>query len=131
MKLQNLARSQREVEIWTLPNDTDESLHVDLLPPHVVIADPRLAIRRSHTCGEDADSRRLPGAVWSKQTKDLAALHVERQTIERNDLARRLVLALAYWPKAARGKRRRGSKDLAQFLCADTGRHVAQFYPTA
>ena len=127
MKEQNFAGGKREVEIWTLPNHADESFHVDLLPPHVVIADPCLAICRSHACREDADSRRLPGAVWSKQPKDLAALHVERQTIERNDLARGLVLALAYWPKPACGKRRRRSKDLAQFLCANTSRHVAQF----
>src|SRR6185295_6695871 len=98
--------------------------HVDLLCPNVVITDPRLAICRSHTCGEDADSRRLSGAIWSQQTKDLAALHVERQTIERNDLARRLVLTLAYWPKpTARAKWWRGSKDLPKFLCANPSRH--------
>src|SRR6185503_8524002 len=91
VKEQNFACGKREVEIWSLPDDADESLHIDLLCPHIVITDPRLAICRSHTCREYADSRRLPGAIWSKQTKDLTALYVERQTIERNDLARGLI----------------------------------------
>jgi hypothetical protein len=78
-----------------LCDDADESLHFDLLCPHVVIADPRLTIRRSHACRENADSGRLPGAVWTKQPKISPPCTSSDKTIQRHDLARRLVLPLA------------------------------------
>src|ERR1700741_2186244 len=117
MKERNCAGREREVEIRTLAHDADESLHVDLLGPHVEIADPCLAICRFHARGENADSGRLPGAVWTKQP---------------NDLTRRLFFTLPSWNKpATRGERRRSAEDLAQVVCANTSRHVANSSPTS
>src|SRR6478672_12662614 len=90
MKEQDFARGECEVEIRTLAHDADQSFHFDLLSPHGVIADPRLAACRSDACGQDADRGRLAGAVWTKQSEDLAGIDVERKAIECDDFARRL-----------------------------------------
>src|SRR3569832_1536064 len=94
MKEQDFTGREREVEIRTLADDADQSFHFHLLRPHVVVADPYLATCRSYACGKNADSRRLTCAVWTKQSEDLSAIDVERQSIERDDLACGLVLVL-------------------------------------
>src|ERR1051326_1354136 len=115
---QDLARGEREVEVRSLCNDADQSLHLDLLSPHVEVADPCLTVCRAHACGKYADSRRLAGAVWTKQPEDLAACDVERKAVQRHDLARRLLI-LATWAKPATGSKRwRGCIDFAEFVCA-------------
>src|SRR5215213_5667416 len=74
---QDFACGEREVEIWTLCNDADESFDFHLLRPHVVVANPRLTVSRSHACGKNAHCRRLAGAVWTKKPKDFSSLDVE------------------------------------------------------
>src|ERR1051325_5289611 len=107
MKEQDFASGEREVEIWSLRDDADESLHFHLLCPHVVVADPRLAIRRPHACRKDADCSGLTCAIWTKQPEDLSAAHVKRQSIQRNNLACRLFIPAMRRESTTRGKRRR------------------------
>src|ERR1041385_8008404 len=125
MKEQDLAVRERKVEIRTLADDADQSLHFYLLRPHVVVADPHLTTCRAHACGKNADSRRLTCAVWPKQSEDLSAIDVERQSIQGDDLACRLVLVLAAPTKVAKpttgGKWRRRSVNFAKVCCANAG----------
>src|SRR5829696_5908754 len=125
MKEQYLACGEGEVEIWSLRDDADQSLHFNLLRPHVVIANPRLPIRRSHSRSQDAHGGRLPGAIWTKQPKDLSGSDIERQPIQRHDLTRWLALILTTRDKATtRGERRCRRKDLAKVACANTSQHL-------
>src|SRR5262245_42217111 len=99
MEEQDLASRECEVEIRTLPDYADQALHFDLLCPHVVIADPHLTTGRSHARSQNSDRRRLARAVWTKQSEDLSAANIERQSIERDNFARGLALAFAAWNK--------------------------------
>jgi hypothetical protein len=78
MKEQDFASSECEVEIRTLRDYADQPLHFDLLRPHVVVADPRLAAPGPNASSENTDCSRFTGAVWTKQSEDLAAIHVKR-----------------------------------------------------
>src|SRR5215213_1942519 len=118
MKEQDLASREREVEIWPLRDDANESLHFYLLCPNVVVADPRLAARWPHASCKNPDCRRLAGAVWTKQAKDFPAAHVERQSIQRDDLSRRLVL-FTTWAKPTCGKRRWRCVNFSEVACAN------------
>src|SRR6185369_14735704 len=56
--------------------------------------------------------------------EDLTALHVERQPIQRHDLARRLVLTLTTWSKpTTRCQWRRRCVDFPKFVCANASYH--------
>src|SRR5262249_51086083 len=122
VKEQYFARGKREVEIRTLAHDADQSLHLGLLRPNIIIADPRLAVCWPHACGENPDGGGLARAVWTKQSEDLSALDVERKTIERDDLARGLVLAFAARHEtAAGGEWWRRAIDFAQIARANSG----------
>src|SRR5262245_32103354 len=99
MEEQDLASRECEVEIRTLPDDADQALHFDLLCPHVVITDPHLTTGWPHARGQNSDRRRLARAVWTKQSEDLSATNIERQSIQRYNLARGLVLVFAAWNK--------------------------------
>src|SRR5215212_88067 len=120
MKEQDFAGGEREVEIWSLRHDAYQSLHLDLLCPYIVVANPRLTIRRPHACCQDAERGGLPGAIWTKQPEDLSAADVQRQSVQRNNLARRLVTLTTKAKPATRGKWRRRCIDLAQVARADT-----------
>src|SRR5690349_3389902 len=120
MKEQYLACGEREVEIWSLRHDADEALHFHLLRPHVVIANPCLPISRPYARCKNPDCGRLPGAVWTKQSEDLSGVYVERQPIQRHDLARRLVFLTTHRKSSTRGERWRRCKDLAQISCANS-----------
>src|SRR5437868_255578 len=113
MEKQDLSGGEGEVEIWSLRYHANHSLDLDLLGPYVIVTDPRLPARRPDARCKNADCGGLSGAVWSKYSEDLARQHFERQSVEREDLACRLVL-LAPWAKStARSKRRRRRKDFA------------------
>src|SRR5512132_3213784 len=128
MTEQDFACGEREVEVWSLRHDADQSLHLDRLCPDLIIADRRLTRRRPHAGCKDADGCRFAGAVWTKQPEDLAASHVERQSIERNDLARRLLTFAAEGKPATRGAWRGRCVDFAQIARANSGWHVASVY---
>src|SRR5580700_3091676 len=68
----DFARGESKVEVRPLLHHSNQPLDHDLLRPHVMLADPGLAVRRTHTRGENSHRRRLTGAVWSQQSKDFS-----------------------------------------------------------
>ena len=54
MKEQNFASGKRKVKVRTLCNHANQLLDRDLLRPHIMLANPGLAARRSHAGGEDS-----------------------------------------------------------------------------
>jgi len=111
MEKQDFASRERKVKVRTLLNHSNPSLDYDLFRPHIVLANPRLAARRSHPGGEDSYGCRFARAVWSQQTENLSGRDLKREAVESNDLRFGLFVPLAArWAEteaAAGGKRRR------------------------
>ena len=95
MEKQDFASRERKVKVRTLLNHSNPSLDYDLFRPHIVLADPRLAARRSYSGGEDSYRCRLTRAVRSQQAKDLSGCDLEREAVEGNDLRLGLFVPLA------------------------------------
>jgi hypothetical protein len=57
VKEQNLARSQRKIQIWTLCNHSYLPFGSGLILPNIVFANPGSAAGGPHTRGQDADRR--------------------------------------------------------------------------
>ena len=125
MERENLARSQVEVEIRALRNDPDQALDNDLVEPHVMVADKRLAGSRANARGEDPDGGRFPRAVRSKEAKDFTSLNLERDAVKSSNLRLRLLTLRFRSSKGeaayARGHGRRRGVHLAQIDRANAG----------
>ncbi len=117
MEEQYFASRKREIKIRALLHHADQPLDRDLLLPHIVLANPRLAAGWPHARRENSDRRRFARAVWSEQAENFPGQDFERNAVQRNDLRLGLLVSLA----ARRGKaeapagreRRRRSVDLA------------------
>jgi hypothetical protein len=85
MKKQDLARSQRKVEIRPLRDHPDQALYCDLLLPDVVFADPGLSGGGAYAGGENTDGCGLSGAVGAEQSENFAGLNLKGDAIESDD----------------------------------------------
>jgi hypothetical protein len=114
---QNFAGGESEVKVRPLLHYSDQPLDHDLLGPHIMLANPRLAARGTHARGENSHRGRLAGAVWSQQSEDFAGRNSKREAVESNDLRFGLfVLLAAPAPEAeaaARSQRRRRVVDFS------------------
>ncbi len=94
-----------------------------------MFSDPGLASGRFDARGEHADGRGFSRSVWSEQAENFARMNIERNSIEGDDFRFRLLALTALLSKreSARAgrERRRCVIHLAQFVCADAGRHVS------
>src|SRR5450755_4328186 len=75
---QNFAGGERKIKVRTLLHYSNQPLDRHLLRPHVMLADPRLAARRTHTCGKNSDGSRFAGAVRAQQPEDFSRWDLQR-----------------------------------------------------
>ena len=109
VKGEDLPRGEREVEIGTLRHDSDQPLDGLAVLPDVEVPDPGTTRRGLDSGGDDANGGGLARTVRPEEPEDLARLHLQRQSVERHDVASLL----------------RGRVDLAQTLGFDSDRHGA------
>src|SRR4029077_12525412 len=83
---EDLACRQREIVVGTLRHDSDEPLYGGLLLPDLVIANPRIAASRPHSCCKDANRGGLACAVWAEQSENFSGLNLKRQAIESGNM---------------------------------------------
>jgi len=82
----NFACGKREIKIRALGYHADQALDGDLFLPDIVLPDERLAGGWADPRGEDADSRRLAGAVGAEQSEDFSRPDVEGNSVKRYNL---------------------------------------------
>src|SRR5258706_9049023 len=80
--LQVLAPGHEAIEIGVLDDAADASHRVLELPALIEAADGHAARGRTNQADQHPDGRRLPGAVWSEEAEDLAALQLERNVVD-------------------------------------------------
>ncbi len=73
------------IGVGALRDDADALPHALGTVQHVVPGHQRAPGGGRHARGEDADRRRLPGAVGAEQAEELAVAHVQVERFERDD----------------------------------------------
>src|SRR5580692_8780017 len=129
VKNEDFARGQRKIEVGPLGHHADQSFDRGLFFPNVMFADPGLASGWLYARGEDPHGCGFPSAVRPQKAKNFAWVDIERNSVERDNFRFRLLALAALLSKreSARAcrERRRRVVDLAQFVCADAGRHFS------
>src|SRR5262249_32246749 len=87
LHLQVLAAARLRVETVLLPHHSDRAAHRLCVAEHVEAGHARLAAVWARERGQDADGRRLAGAVRAEQAKDRSRLDDEAEPVERADAA--------------------------------------------
>src|SRR5215467_13594119 len=118
MKQKDLPSREREIQIGPLLHHANQTLGLYLLLPDLVCTDPGFAAGGPHAGSEDADGGGLAGAVWAQQSKNFAGIHIEGNSIYRDDFDLLLVFAfLPLGPAIGSTHHRQGRRcvvDLAQ-----------------
>ena len=86
-ELEVLLRRRALVDVGRLGDEVDLAADGLELARDLVAEDPRVAARRLRSAREDADHRRLAGAVVAEQPEDLARARAEAHAVERADVA--------------------------------------------
>src|SRR5271156_3052155 len=93
VKNEDLAGSQRKIQIGSLRHDADQMLDPGLFLPDLMLANPGLAGRWPHASSQHSDRGGFARAVWTKKAENLSGKNLERKSVKSRNLCLRLLPA--------------------------------------